>query len=47
MSNNGKLLDWKMRILDSGLLKRQNDQECICYCPWCGERKGKCYIKMI
>ena len=47
MGNNGKLLDWKMRILDSGLLKRQNDQECICYCPWCGERKGKCYIKMI
>lgn len=47
MSNNGKLLDWKMRILESGLLKRQNYQECICYCPYCGERKGKCYVKMV
>lgn len=47
MGNDGRLLNWKMRILESGVLKRQNDQECICYCPWCGERKGKCYIKMI
>lgn len=47
MSNEGKLLNWKMRILESGLIRRQNDQECICHCPFCGERKGKCYIKMI
>lgn len=47
MNNNGRLLNWKTKILESGILRRQNDRECICYCPWCGERKGKCYIQMI
>ena len=47
MGNNGRLLNWKTKILESGILKRQNDRECICYCPWCGERKGKCYIQMV
>lgn len=47
MPNDGKLLQTKIQMQESGLFKKINNQEVWCRCPFCGDNHENFNIKFI
>ena len=47
MPNNGKLLQTKIQMQESGLFKKINNQEVWCRCPFCGDNHENFNIKFV
>ena len=46
MNSHEELLKFKEALLSSGLFKHMNTYEYTCQCPYCGNNKQHCYVKI-
>lgn len=40
-------MDYKERLISSGIFKRVRESQYRCNCPFCGDRKGHMYVKIV